>query len=238
MWEFSLVLEDNNEAKKFFNECKKVLKKHKGVITIFNNEVLFAFKSKMAKNLISETIVYYVLTNYKMKYFTQKLNAVELSDIKRDALIKVLTMFDNEFDIILLTDELKINSFLMLDSFMKFQMKYLIKKWNEIINLIVDNSTYLFCSQSYNDLLKFLVNTLDSKQKEVNVVFKEDKLFVFDRTFKNCLIKNSDSRIILTELIGFSPQKINIYCSNIVDNPIFNLILDIFQEKVKIISNN
>ncbi len=234
MWEFCLQLNNEKLCDKFYNSLSKDLKNYRGVITKHNNNLLFAYSQKKARNLIKTEIVKYIILNYKVKYFENKLKYVELSDIKKNALIKVLSMFDNKFDTLFITSELEIGKELVLESFIRFSLKDLLNKWDEIVSLILNNSFYLFCSGTYNELLKFLVNTIDTKWAEVNVVIKNDEIVIFDKGFKNCLIKNSDNIIILTELIGFSPDIINIYCNNVVDCPAFTSIIDIFQDKVKI----
>ena len=234
MWEFCLQLENQHQCDMFFSELQQQLKNYKGVITRLENSILFAYTQSQVKHIIKTHIVKYIIFDYKKKYFSEKLKNVDLSEVKKQALIKVLSLFDNNFDALFITAELVIKDKLILESFIRFSLKDLLSKWDEIVALILNNSFYLFCSGTYNELLKFLLNTLDTKWAEVNIVIKDNELTVFDKTFKQCLIKNSDNVVILTELIGFSPQVINIYCNEIVDSPVFNSILDIFQERVKI----
>lgn len=234
MWEFCLQLNNEKICNDFFNVLNNLLKNYKGVITKHNNNILFAYTQNKVKSIIKTEIVKYIILNYKVKYFEFKLKNIELDEIKKNALIKVLSMFDNKFDTLFVTTELEINKELVLESFIRFSLKDLLNKWDEIVSLILNNSFYLFCSGTYNELLKFLVNTIDTKWTEVNIIIKNDEIVVFDKNFKHCLIKNSDNIIVLTELIGFSPNIINIYCNNVIDCPVFTPILDIFQEKVNI----
>ena len=206
----------------------------------FDNSILFAYSQKKAQYIIKNEIIKYIIIDYKKEYFANRLKDVNLEEHKKLALIKVLSMFDNNFDTLFVASELQLNEKLVLDSFIKFQLKDLLNKWNEIVELILNNSFYLFCSGTYNELLKFLLNTLDSKWNEVNVIINENDISIFDKDFKNCLLKNTDNVVLLTELIGFSPKIINLYCKNYVDNPVFQSIIDIFEDRVKIksISNN
>ena len=232
MWEFSLQLHNQELCNDFYDIFEKQLKKYKGVVTKFYNSILFAFSQEKVKDIIKTEIVKYILFKYKKEYFDEKLKNIKLSDLKKQALIKVLSLFDNRFDALFIAAELKVKGTLILESFIRFSIKDLLSKWDEIVSLIVNNSFYLFCSSTYNELLKFLLNTLDTKWSEVNLIIDNDELTIFDKNFDRCLIKNADNLVILTELIGFSPEIINIYCNNVVDCPLFNSIIDIFQDKV------
>ena len=234
MWQFCLQLNNEIICEEFYLTFKQALKNFKGVVTKYNTNILFAYNHHKVKNIIKTEIVKYIILKFKVSYFENKLKNVQLNDIKKNALIKVLSMFDNKFDTLFVTSELEIDNELVLESFIRFSLKDLLNKWDEIVALILNNSFYLFCSGTYNELLKFLVNTIDTKWAEVNVIINNEEIIVFDKAFKHCLIKNTDNIIVLTELIGFSPNTINIYCNNVVDCPAFSSILDIFQEKVKI----
>ncbi len=232
MWEFSLQLKNNETCDFIYNILQPQLLHYKGIITKFDSSILFAYTQKKAQHIIKNEIIKYIIIKYKKNYFANKLKDVNLEEHKKQALIKVLSMFDNNFDTLFIASELQLNSTLVLDSFIKFQLNELLNKWNEIVELILNNSFYLFCSGTYNELLKFLLNTLDTKWNEVNVIINDDDISIFDKDFKNCLLKNTDNVVLLTELIGFSPEIINIYCKNVVDNPVFQSILDIFEDKV------
>ena len=240
MWEFSLQLKDEKICSLIYNNLQPQLLHYKGIITKFDNSILFAYTQNKAQFIIKNEIIRYIILEYKKDFFSNKLKDVALEEHKKQALIKVLSMFDNSFDTLFIASELNIKNKLILDSFIAFQLKDLLNKWNEIVSLILNNSFYLFCSGTYNELLKFLLNTLDTKWNEVNVIINQNEVSIFDKDFKNCLLKNTDNIVLLTELIGFSPKIINIYCKNYVDNPVFQCILDIFQDRVKIktISNN
>lgn len=241
MWEFSLNLksENFNLAKKIFLSLNNFISKIDGVVTSHEEQeyisILIAIKEKdivKVQTYISDCVVESICSDFKMKYLDKYLILPEYDKIGMIAFKKALLNFDKETDKFIVRKNLNLEKDVFLESFYYFKLKSLQEKWAELVSLSNENRDYLLSSESFVDLLKFLVDNLDIEEDEISVV-KEDggyRIYIENNNlFSNKLISEES---IVSSVIDLCPQKINLYFNE--SSKATNLLEKIFKERITI----
>lgn len=257
MFEFSIVINDNKveEAKNICRELKKNTQEFGAVITSYSeNDRIYIvlaceeMEKPRMKFFISDAIADTISIFYKLEFLEKNLKLHIKNDVYLDAFQKALIAFDRETDKYLITHNLRIEKNIFLDSFYQFKLKQLRTKWYELIKLANENAGYLLCSDTFIDLLRFLIENIEVSSELINVVKKEKDFLICDEKFNKidveeegiCLLKNEkeDTNInLITSLISLSPRKINVYCDLNENNPSLTIISQIFGNRVSILPN-
>ncbi len=241
MWEISLNIKSENKAiaNLLYSTLLKSLQDINGIITL-NEEngyvsilvgVDLKFKEQ-TKMIISSCVVEIICTSFKMKFLDNYLIFPRQDKIGLMAFKKALLNFDKETDKYIIKKNIVLNHDLFLESFYHFKLKALREKWAELVSLSNENSDYLLSSDSFIDLLKFLVDNLDICEDEISVV-KEDegyKIYTVDEVQYQNKIFTEES--IVSNVIDLSPQKINLYFKE--TSSAINLLERIFEERITI----
>ena len=174
MWEFCIHIEHKHhaEAKALFGKIKKCFDGFdKIVISLVEEDdfrVLVACdeteKSKVSFFII-DAVSDIVCQNFKWEFLQEKLNLPMLSPENHDAFLKALVYFDAETDRYLVCKNLELGNSLSLEGFYNFKCKDLRRKWQDLVSLANDHSSYLISSETFADLLKFLIENLEKINK-------------------------------------------------------------------------
>jgi len=203
------------------NKLRPDFKAMKGIMVCeeFDKRVKLALavskeKKDLAISLIFDAVSEAIIRDYKEEYLLKNLKISLPNKITLNAFVKALTMFDkiNDKDIIkkklVLTDELH------LDSFYNFRLWELEKRWQEIAQLVTENSGYLLASGSFMELMKFLIMTNDAEFGELHMFYENGSIIAQNkdgREIFNLKYMKDDvnSKInVISEIISLSPQKI------------------------------
>lgn len=184
--------------------------------------------------ILSSCIIELICTNFKLDFLNKHLFLPEHDKIGMTAFKKALLNFDKETDKFIIRKNLNLDQDVFIESFYHFRLKPLQDKWAELVALSNENRDYLISSESFIDLLKFLIDNLDICEDEISIV-KEDegyKIFLHeDQQYENRVF-NDESMI--SSVIDLSPQKINLYFKE--SSNAINLIKQIFEERVSDVS--
>lgn len=241
MWEISLNIKAENIAiaNILYKSLSKAMQEMNGIITIDENKnyvsILVGVNEKFkeqSKMLITSCIIELICTNFKMAFLDKFLIFPRKDKIGMLAFKKALLNFDKETDKYIVKKYLVLEHDLFLESFYHFKLKPLQEKWAELVSLSNENSDYLISSDSFIDLLKFLVDNLDICEDEISVVKEDDgyKIFTLDQGQYQNKIFNEES--IVSSVIDLSPQKINLYFNE--TSSAINLLERIFEERITV----
>lgn len=242
MWEF--FIETNQNDVKHLSYIEKSIKfKNVNVITALNNNSLSIaceekFKLKIIeklKRIIAESIVLI----YKEKYFLNMLNLENLSAEFKTAFVKCLILFDFEEDFFEVLNKLELNYGLVLDSFYKFKLKNLQLKWEQIASVCANNTLFLE-SETFLEMLKFLISSTTPKRKSIDVYFNGSNFVLADENnniivFNEALKTNNIELELISGLITLAPKTINLHCAGMLTNNTFKIIYYIFNKKVNLL---
>lgn len=176
----------------------------------------------------------------KYKYLFKNVTIVSQSEGFFNALIKVLTYFDSEIERQIVLRSIKYSPKIVLESYLNFKLKPLKSKWKELCNLTNNNSVLFLQSETFIELLKFLISNLEIKKECVVVSFKSPCI-VYEEKQNSIISINTfdlnDEFGIISELIEMCPQRIKLIANNNARN-IINLLSELFDGRVEIIKDN
>jgi len=171
---------------------------------------------------------------YTLKNVWEKENSKEaILSAKIDVETRLLSVIDN-------------NNEFILEGFMRFRMKDYLNHWNcelkKAINNYLSNQEY----KEFIEVVKYFVNSKESKYSNVNVVIKPNNTFsIFDKNMafiddSNIITRNKltsfnleNFDILLSILISLAPKKITIHDhDNIEDSLFIPTLKKIFDNRV------
>lgn len=239
MWEFSLNLKTENfELAKFLhNNFSSNCKKWNAVVTSVEQNgfisVLIAVENKhkeVLQNYLKNCIVEVICTVFKSSFLDRNLFLPLQDKLGINAFKKALLNFDKETDRYLVKRNLTLQNDLFLESFYQFRLSVLKNKWQELVTLANENREYLTSSESFLDLLKFLVDNLEICEEEISIYKDKEEnyqILISDKLYQNKVF-SEDS--LVSSIIDLSPQKINLYCDE--DSRAINLLHCLFEDRI------
>ena len=245
MWEFELVSDrKGGENIQYIQENLREPIKSAGAVLAVMADKNFIYLSIGARDEVTPEIKTRIrlllcdVYSERMKYDHLKVN-LDLPDNREDLVntfLKVCTYFDRETErqIILNVLELKERR-IHLQSFLYFRLQGLIKKWQELCDLVNQNSVTILKQDNFIELLKFLLNNIDSKCKSVILELKDRCLIYKDERSNFNMIKSikyDNNYDILSTLIDLNPYLIKVHAQS-KDSEIVNLIRSVFDDRVK-----
>lgn len=241
MWEFSLNLKTENIeiANKIYKTLSDYFELINGVVTSHEQNgyisILLALdegKTELAKRAISSCIVDVICEDFKLKYINRFLLLPSHDKIGMLAFKKALLNFDKETDRFIVRKSLELDNDIFIESFYYFKLKNLQNKWSELIALSNENRDYLLTTESFIDLLKFLVDNLDICEDEISVVKEDGGYRIYSDDNLNISNKLLSDENVVSSVIDLSPQKINLYFNE--SSSAINLLEQIFEERITI----
>ncbi len=239
MWEFSLNLKTENfELAKFiYNNISLFCSKCHAVVTSVEEggyiSILVAVKEQDKERTqvyLSSCITEVICTVFKSSFLDAHLFLPSQDKLGMNAFKKALLNFDKETDRYLVRKSLKLEKDFFLESFYQFKLATLKSKWTELVTLANENREYLTSSESFIDLLKFLIDNLEICEEEISIYQSADhsyKIYVSDKQYQN---KDFSEECLVSSIIDLSPQKINLYCQD--ESRAITLLHRLFDERI------
>ncbi|MCL2621667.1 MAG: putative sporulation protein YtxC, partial [Firmicutes bacterium] len=200
----------------------------------------------VTKNQIENTIAEVIINEYKAAFLKKSLILPIENEINKAAFIKALTTFDRDSDKIITLTQLNITNKteeFLLDSFFNFKLEALRKRWEEVCKLANENTSYLVCSQTFVELLRFLIKNLESKCNEVHLFSNNNTYQLLNQDFKPIKPVYSNEEVsaeldVIQNLISLSPKKIVLHLNTSEANSTINYICNLFENNVEILQSN
>lgn len=239
MWEFSLNLKAENMdlAKQIYYSLFKYIKENKGVITLHEDDsfvrIIVAVDhtcTEKLKSLIASCIIEIICNNFKLSFLNKNLILPDHDKLGMTAFKKALLNFDKETDKFIIKKNLDLSKDIFLESFYQFKLKSLKEKWAELVALSNENREYLVSSDSFIDLLKFLVDNLDICENEISIVKESEGYRIFSSDNIPEENKLLTEELVVSSVIDLSPQRINLYFNE--TSKAITLLEKIFEERI------
>lgn len=247
MWEFCIAFNSKDEAQLFINSIYSTIKHYEGVATVLLTpnffKVLVAVpkqNSNKIKLFLTEKIAESILLNYKKEYILSRLNFSLSQNTNMQVFLKALIVFDSDTDKEIIIQRLNFNNDLVVKSFVDFKLKFLKKKWLELVDLANDNAMYLVSEETFNELIKFLISNLEYRCYAVNIFSKKDCYMICDtqgNIINDFLIDKNivyDDNNLLTSLIALNPEKIIMHCNSNTQEKVINKLFQYFSNRLEI----
>lgn len=200
------------------------------LIISFDDDIKNTFLYRL-KDLIAEVIC----LTYKYEFFEEKLKLKIINEELRLAFIKSLSIYDIEADKDYIFSLNLIDKIICIDGIYNFLLKGLTERWEEVVKLTNLNFHCFKSSESQILFIKYLLNTQNSKFKDVILYSKDGKLKIADEHYKELnyysLLSDNDKVSALFSLLWIHPEKIHVK-SNAEKSTIFNVVRTLFPERI------
>ena len=220
----------------------------KNIITNYSDNnfayLLFAFDeafTSQVEKIIRENIIEYIENGYKVEYLKQKIKNPSADNLIFETYIKVLSVFDKSTDKSAMEKIIFFNQTFFIDSFLEFRLLPLKKHWDNLAELSSDNLT-AFSTETFVDVIKFLINTMESNIYKVKIICDEDKFKIYNMANKNTKVSmvaecENDLELI-SNILNSCPNYIDVYLNAQNNNEAVNFLSNIFTNRLKIYSRN
>ncbi len=196
-------------------------------------------KDKLLMQL-KQQIIKYILVNKKSFFLSQNIRSLgSLGNIK-DIFLKILTMFDEEQDILEIEKNLRFSSEFYLNEFYLFKLKNLQKKWLEICTMTNENSFFFDADGLVFELLRYLISNIKPKDDFLRLDFANDLVLIKDKTnttiFTQNLaeFENDAGKNVALKILDFMPKRIYLG-NNFPDSKSTENLLSIFKNSLKVV---
>ncbi len=235
----------NNEIIEFLSSnIKAKIDFCKTIVTGYSDNnfryLLFACEDNFmdrCESVLKSIIIDYIEEVYKIDYLKSKIKNPLCSSLAFNAYIKVLALFDKSTDESALSKIIVFNQTFFIDSFLQFRLAPLKNHWDNLATLSSDNMI-LFNSSTFLDVIRFLINTMDSLAYKVKVVCKGDNYSVYNMENKNGKVKKiadcSTSIDLITNVLNLAPSYIDIYLNEDRQYEAVSFLSNIFMSRLKI----
>ena len=247
MWECCICFENSSEADSFVKSISSFVRNRDGIIvnvySMSFTKVLFAVPEPNQEECyfyVKEKLAESILSHYKKKYIMSKLDFDINASANMNVFIQTLTCFDSDMEKKILCENIDFKDTFCIDSYVRFRMKYLKQKWNELATLANDNIMYLISEDSFVEFIKFLISNLEHRCYAVNVFSKKNCYLLCDLEGKQIndflLEKNIayDDNHLLTSLIALNPEKIILHCNPFLKDALLKTLYSYFMDRIEL----
>lgn len=235
MWKLKIEFETLSEVGDFINKIHPI-EKTEYHIDAPNNQIVITCENEYCKELILQTLAEYIVNNYKTQYFQRYLKLDFLPSVQTQMLIKVLVMFDIESDIYYVLNGIEKLKYINVQSYDAFILRKIKHKWEEFALITNLNGAYLLNYDVFIEFLKFLISSIQPKNKAITLKSDVKKFLLFDAedNLINSGVDLNDEMGLIANLVLLAPQNINIYCSDQVSEKTFKTLYYLFDKKINL----
>lgn len=208
------------------------------------NYLLFACEDKfveLCEAVLRDIIIDYIEDNYKVNYLKEKIKNPMKDNLAFNAFIKVLALFDKSTDQSAISKILVFNQTFFIDSFLEFRLSPLKQHWDNLATLSSDN-LIMFNSSTFLDVIRFLLNTMDSNAYKVKVVCNNSGFSIYNMKHKNAQLKKiaecSEAGELITNVLNLAPTYVDVYVNENQTNEAVSFLSNIFASRLKIFMKN
>ena len=176
---------------------------------------------------LKNAFLHYFINEFKYNYLLQKIGYRE--DFLYKASVKVLALFDRETDEQFLLGDMSLSGCVYLDSYTEFRLTLLKKRWQEIVDLAIDNHFALLDIATMGQIISFLISTMN-QNAHIGHITKTD-CFVFTHDNITETFSQDEKLELVTSLLRVNPA--NITFDSKLDNDIKMFLNMCFVEKLK-----
>ena len=191
--------------------------------------------------ILRDIIIEYIESVYKVDFIKAKIKHHTGDSLAYNAYVKVLALFDKSTDESALKKIILFNQTFFIDSFLEFRLVPLKKHWKNLAELSSDNLS-LFNAGTFVEVIKFLINTMESSVYKVKVVCDGDNFSVYNIKNKNDKLMKiaecTNSLDLITNVLNSCPSYIDIYVNTNRDSEAVSFLSNIFTNRLKIYSKN
>lgn len=198
---------------------------------VIDNQLFIQASNDIAriKSYVSKIISKEIVTFYKEQFVIN--NIVVLGKFSK-VLPHLIVLFELDEDIAYFESRIELKNYFVIDSFIRFKCGILLSKWSNLVYLVSSNKQYLTNSAVAIDFFSFLLDNISSN---CNVSIKCDK-DIFEIVGKDIEKHIDNESDLILELLMLAPNKIDIYCSDKLNNSLISTLYQLFNKKINLLA--
>lgn len=193
------------------------------------------------ESIIKQTVISYIINVYKYEYLRESIPCTPSAGLSYEAYIKVLSLFDKSTDEKILNKIIILNQTFFIDSFIEFRMEPLLVHWKELCDLAKDNTTFFLESDTFLDIIRFLVNSMEINCKKIKIMCNDNIYSLYstqevgDEVKKVC--DSYGKMDLISQVLTLSPMSIDVYISGDRKDEAVGFLSDVYTDRLKIFTN-
>ncbi len=224
MWEFELIANKSISPylQKLVFRMQNVIKSTNSVSALLADEMCIYFSigcqeqnQSFVKTALRIALCELYCVDLKKEYLQNNLNISKCSIEKQEVLLPLCVHFDREMERSVVLNLLDLDSKkLCVNSFYNFKLHSLERKWQEFCELINQNVSLISKPKNYDDLIAFLLCSIDSRCENA-IINPREKLIVYRNSLNEDIAEHLDptQSLVLNKLIELNPHFITIKAS-------------------------
>jgi len=186
-------------------------------------------KSKLNETL-KKNITKILSKESKYTFFDERINLPIISKAEKNLLISALVGFDSEQEIDEISNSFFITDGLCIDGIYNFRLKSLKERWNEVLQLTVDNSIFLSDKDIFYEVIKFLFSSIKPKINKIYINMDNGAYLMHSVSNGKRIRVAYDEEQLLCSLIEYAPIEIY-FKEDIRQNGTINKLSKLFNFK-------
>ena len=149
-----------------------------GAVTALGAEKSFAYlcigadgkAEKSTAAAVKRAVTDLFLEREKKEYLSKGVEKLKIASRSKKLLVHALTGFDREAEEKMMKNSLRYRKFLDIDGFRYFRMREFYARWKEMSDLAWQHGSFLLNEDTFNDLLKFLIESNKKNDSRAEVI--------------------------------------------------------------------
>ena len=250
MWEIMLVCSAENKRiiHYVFKMMKQYVQDKSCVLTTYETKtessIMFACargKKEYYKEMIKLCIIDYIINVYKYEYLIKNIKNYLTDEVSFKSFIKLLSLYDKQTDEIALKKSITLEKSFYIDSFLQFRMSLLIKHWTELCELAKDNFDYFISSETFIDIMRFLVATMEENCDKIKILISNGKYSLYNTSNLSDKAEKIDECktpfSLISCVLKISPKFIDVYINDPDNDEGIKFLKNVFTDRVSIIKD-
>lgn len=251
MYELSLACRRANQhsIEYIYDILNKYITQSNNVVLTRHNDNVFCYilfacdekKKEEFEPIIKQAIISYIINIYKCDFLKKNIKINLTDDFSYDAYIKVLSLFDKSTDENILGKLIMLNQSFFIDSFTEFRMSPLTAHWDELCDLAKDNSMFFLSSSTFIEIIRFLVNSMDTTCKKIKILCSNGTYSIYDVVEQSDEVKKVGDSFckldLISQVLTISPMNIDVYVNHDYNDEALGFLSDIYTNRLKIFVN-
>ena len=166
--------------------------------------------------------------------FVRRLLDLDDANFYQNVLIDTMCAFDHKYDAHQLAGIVDATSNIYIDGYYNFRMANLKRRWQNVVNMVLENDYLLEDNQLILEFLQYLLQSVDAKTQQLSICFDTDGYTLYDANGKVAQSMSSFSKestaeqSALVNAICQNVQQLKVYHSNDLSQDFCDIVKALF----------
>lgn len=171
--------------------------------------------TNQVKRLLTDSVARILTLGYK-NIFVRQLLEIDNNNFYQNVLVDTMCVFDHQYEMSIVANFLDCNRDIYLDGYYHFRMQSIKRKWEKVVDMILENNYILLDNALIVEFLQCLLQSADGKMSQLSICFDGDTCTLYDCKGKVlapiCPLsqRSTAEQQAIVNAICLSPQKVQV----------------------------